>query len=235
MIRRHPESEIFDFITGDFECAWDALAELPDVIASHRGNFMFALQATILLEWVCRLCANDRNSLLDFSKELQRIEPKYFTQLNDRVKDPGFILPSVGGDPLKYLLSALWDLIRNGNAHEYQDIFVTLIDGKHWSLGLQGVQHKCSLSVTSKQRSSLRHLSYSVEADGDLTLDVHPAALFLDISAAARSSNLLGRGLTILPFERPGTTQSGKNPKSIYQFDSNQLQTALQTGNLLKR
>ena len=123
MIRRHSESEIFDFITGDFECAWDALAELPEVVASHRGNFMFALQATILLEWVCRHCANDVNSLLEFSKALQQIEPKYFTQLNDRVKDPGFILPGVGGDPLKYLLSALWDLIRNGNQVEQPTAF----------------------------------------------------------------------------------------------------------------
>ena len=95
MVRRHSEAEIFDFITGDFQSAWNALAAVPDAVARHRGNFMFALQAMILLEWVCRLCSNDANALQDFSKALQQIEPRYFTQLDDGVPPPGrdFSLP----------------------------------------------------------------------------------------------------------------------------------------------
>jgi hypothetical protein len=68
MVRRHSEAEIFDFITGDFRSAWNGLAEVPEAVAGHRGNFMFALQAMISLEWVCRLCSNDANALQDFSK-----------------------------------------------------------------------------------------------------------------------------------------------------------------------
>jgi hypothetical protein len=124
---------------------------------------------------------------------------------------------------LKNLLSALWDLIRNGNAHEYQDIFVTLTDGKHWTLGLLGVKYKCSLAALSKERSSLRHLTYCLDQAGDLTLTVHPRALFLDISAAVRNANLLNRGLVLQPLVRP---RGGKG----YQFDSTQLERALQKG-----
>ena len=56
MAHHHTEREIFDFITGDFQCTWDALAEKPTSVAGNRGNFMFALQVVILLEWVGQLC-----------------------------------------------------------------------------------------------------------------------------------------------------------------------------------
>ena len=224
MTSRHPEQEIFKFITGDFEAAWNGLAGTAD---SHRGNFLFALLAMILLEWVCRLCSNEANALLDFSKALQQIEPRYFTQLDDGIKSPGFTLPGVGPDPLKNLLSALWDLIRNGNAHEYQDIFVALTDGKHWALRLLGVDHGHSLHVVGEKRSSLRHLTCSFDRDGDLALTVHPGVLFLDIRDAVRNSSLLNRGLVPKPFARP------RNQKE-YQFSSTQLKEALQKGGFIQ-
>jgi hypothetical protein len=58
----------FGFITGDFQCAWDALAETPESVAGNLGNFIFALQ--------------------------QKIEPKYFTELDDGCQAPrGVTLP----------------------------------------------------------------------------------------------------------------------------------------------
>src|SRR5947207_15931669 len=82
----HTEQEMFDFITGDFQCTWDALAEKPERVAGNRGNLMFALQAAVLLEWVCRLCACDSTgqALLHFASEIQKIEPKYFIELLDK-------------------------------------------------------------------------------------------------------------------------------------------------------
>lgn len=228
MVQRHSEAEVFDFITGDFRSAWNALAEIPETIAGHRGNFMFALQAMILLEWVCRLSSDDANALQDFSKALKQIEPGYFTQLDTGIPSPReFSPPGIGPDPLKNLLSVLWDLIRNGNVHEYQDIFVTLTDGRHWALGLLGVKYKCSLAALSKERSSLRHLTYCLNHAGDLTLTVHPGALFLDIFGAVRNANLLSRGLVLKPLVRP---RDGKG----YQLDSGQLERSLQKGGLSK-
>jgi hypothetical protein len=37
--QHHSERVIFQFITGDFKCAWDALAERPESVAGNRGNF----------------------------------------------------------------------------------------------------------------------------------------------------------------------------------------------------
>jgi hypothetical protein len=225
--QHHTEQEIFDFITGDFRCAWDALAEVPESVAGHRGNFMFALQATILLEWVCRLCVSDTKALHDFSVELEKIDSRYFTQLDDAIRKKEFAFPGIGPDPLKNLLSALWDLIRNGNAHEYQDIIVTLTDGKRWALGLQGAKYGWPLSKLAVSRSSLHHLCYRIDAEGDLILILNSGVLFLDIREAAGKANLLGRGLTIRHLTRPWG-------RSGYRFDSNQLRHALQRGTHLE-
>jgi hypothetical protein len=161
---------------------------------------MFALQAAILLEWASRLCGTDSTgkALSDFATELQKIDPKYFTELADRYRSPSdFTLPGVGPDPLKNLLGVVWDLIRNGQAHQYQDMIVNLTDGKQWVLWLQGVQHGWPLSKVAARRFSLEHLAYSIDSDGDLVLIVHPGAFFLDIRDAVNKANLLSRGLTI--------------------------------------
>jgi hypothetical protein len=230
--QHHTEREIFDFITGDFQWTWDALAEKPESVAGNRGNFLFALQAAVLLEWVCRLCASDLRGSApdDFATELQKIEPKYFTELDGRYQAPReFTLPGVGSDPLKSLLGAVWDLIRNGQAHQYQDIIVKLTDGKQWVLGIQGVQHGWPLSEVATRRALLLHLAYQVDLDGDLVVFVHPGAFFLDIRDATYNAYLLSRGLTINHFTR------GAPGKPSYQFNLNQLELALQRGGHVKR
>lgn len=54
---------IFRFICNDFETAWDAVARQRSGRSGRlgRGNFMFALQAMVLLEWASRLCAGTRS------------------------------------------------------------------------------------------------------------------------------------------------------------------------------
>jgi hypothetical protein len=224
---RHTEVETFGFLTGDFECAWDALAARPEAVAPNRGNFMFALQSTVLLEWLSRLCASDSRALSDFALELQKLEPKYFTELHAPClsrRDCGFAFPGVRPDPLKSLLAAVWDLIRNGQAHHYHDIIVKLADGKQWALGIEGVTYGWPLSKVAGDRPSLQHLSYRIDSDEDLVLLIHPGALFLDIRDAARNSRLLNRGLTIQPFGRGG------HRNKSYQFDRGQLELALASG-----
>lgn len=45
MVENLSPQKIFEFITGDFEDAWNSLASTD--VANSRGNFMFALHAMI--------------------------------------------------------------------------------------------------------------------------------------------------------------------------------------------
>ncbi len=233
MPKHHSETEIYGFITGDFQCAWDALAAKTLAEAANRGNFMFALQTTILLEWVSRLCGSDKTgkAMSDFAAELQKIEPRYFTELDGSCPHPGFEFPGQPGkDPLKSLLAAVWDLIRNGQAHHYQDSIVGLTCGRQWVFLIKGALHEMTLTEVDAKRSTLQHLDFSIHADGDLILNIHPGVFFLDIRAAAENATLLSRGVTSTPFPRG----KGDRAKRTYKYDLAQLEAALQKGGLKK-
>jgi hypothetical protein len=170
-------------------CAWDALAEKPENVAGNRGNFTLALQAAVLLEWVCRLCICDSTgqALHDFTTELQKIEPKYCTELDGRCSALNeFSLPGVGPDPQKSLLGAVWDLIRNGQAHQYHDLIVNLQGGTQWVLGLQGARYGWPLSKVATS-GSLRPPPSSSSRAGCPSPAIHPVrALRCELAACRR-------------------------------------------------
>jgi len=82
MVQDLTPCEIFNFIKNDFLGAWNSIAANPDP-AIGRGNFMFGREAMSLLEFVALLYKSDNTpkALRDFSNELYKIEPKYFTRL----------------------------------------------------------------------------------------------------------------------------------------------------------
>jgi hypothetical protein len=82
-----PPEKIYEFIVVDFEDAWNSVAWNPS--ARGRGNFMFARQAMMLLEFASRLAFTDSlgNALYYLSHVLFTIEPKYFTQLPGNCAD----------------------------------------------------------------------------------------------------------------------------------------------------
>lgn len=217
--------EMFTFITSDFEDTWNALARDPS--ARGRGNFMFALQSMILLEWACRLCATDSTgkwiSLL--SSELHKIDPKYFTVLPGPCRLPPneFALPTMSGRPETELLAAVFDLIRNGQAHQYQQILVELSDGIWFVLILTGAAHGRDLDTVRKVGRVKDHLGIKRDA-GRLGLKVRPDWLYLDIKEAITKAGLTTSGLTFKYLERPGTS------KTHYQYDSTTLEAALLSG-----
>src|SRR6266487_995060 len=136
MVQNLDRDKIYEFITRDFRGAWDSVAANPDQDIG-RGNFMFAFQAMNLLEFGSRLCVDDNKLLQDFSYELYQINQKYFTVL------PGpcaltteFDLPHIGNHMDDSLLCAIFDLIRNGVAHQYQQIIVDLADKKRFYVSL---------------------------------------------------------------------------------------------------
>ena len=65
-------------VASDFRGAWDSIAANYNQ-SIGRGNFMFAFQEMNLLEFASRLCAIDSKLLNNFSNEINRIDPKYFT------------------------------------------------------------------------------------------------------------------------------------------------------------
>jgi hypothetical protein len=96
-----------------------------------RGTFMFTIQAMVLLEWACRLCANNPGARTALSQALNNVRPKYFTGLPTSISHQrDFHLPEspVPLGSLQPLLWMLFDLVRNGLAHQYQQIVLRLAD-----------------------------------------------------------------------------------------------------------
>ena len=112
MVQNLTPYEIYSFIKNDFLGAWNSIAANPDLTIG-RGNFMFGRQAMSLLEFVALLCKSDKThkTLRDFSNELNKIEPKYFTRLPmPSASARYFILPHLGNTSGDLLLWSLFDL-----------------------------------------------------------------------------------------------------------------------------
>ena len=119
MVKDLEPGEIYNFIFNDFSDVWNSVANNNNVKIA-RGNFMFAQQTMNLLEFIGRACEKNGNLLKKFAEKLNLIEPKYFTEIPGNCCIPGeFSLPSPDNNPYNKLLSVLYDLIRNGIAHQY--------------------------------------------------------------------------------------------------------------------
>ncbi len=228
--------KLYEFIVNDFESAWDCLAASQS--AKGRGNFMFARQAMTLLEFAARLCSDDTSggAVKEFSEALHDIEPKYFTPLPGVCSNLSteFELPHIGPDPQRQLIWAMFDLIRHGQAHQYQQIVVALTDGVDFQFTITGAsagQYLCNFSGTSDPK----HLGFWREPPNNFWMLVFPGRLFLDLKGAIESSCLLKRCLAFPYLSRPsrkGITKSGRARKSkgsgpLYQFDSISLERSL--------
>lgn len=234
MIQNLAPQKIYSFITNDFEHAWKSLASTRS--AGGRGNFMFGLQAMILLEFAARLCYSDKTgkALKDLSGKLFEIEPKYSTPM------PGvcahfrdYDLPCRSESSKgKELLWAIFDLVRNGEAHQYQQIVVNLADGADWAITLTGAEFDRHLQSAPASRP-VDHLSYCRDQNRDLWLRVYPDFLFVDVKDAIEKSRLLQRNLNFNHLARPlrrsqRLPSGGRGP--FYCFTSKDLEKALSSG-----
>jgi hypothetical protein len=100
------EKTVYEFITKDFEGAWNSIANNVDENIG-RGNFIFAFKAMNLLEFACRVCDSDpsENALTDFSNNLFGTEKRYFTHLPNlsvRAQKGEFTLPYIKGQERDY-------------------------------------------------------------------------------------------------------------------------------------
>lgn len=217
--RPYPKSTtIYRFITDDFRAAWDALA--ASQAATSRGNFLFARQAMALLEWACRLSAKDPKgqSQKKLTNALHAREVRYFAQLPGRVPLPQeFALPAASPKPDYELLATIWDLVRNGQAHQYCQIVADLTDGWRFGVSLTGADHGRYLNSALAAGRPTDHLKASVDfASRTYWLKVRTDVLFLDIEHACREA---------------GIHQATWDPAFLtreYPFSSSQLLAALQ-------
>lgn len=239
MIANLPPSTLYTLIVKDFEGAWDSLARNPaqDI---GRGNFMFARQAMTLLEWVGRLCASDPSALQDFSSELCNIEPRYFTALPGScgtIRD--FAFPACGSQPYdETLLFCMFDLIRNGQAHQYQQIVVRLQDNHDFAFEITGAQCGLFIQDVSKDNRPEGHLTFNRDEKNDLWLKLRPETLFMDLKTAAVRSRLLDRGLAFHYLARPRPSTRSPQGRSAngkyYRFTSYDLEQALEKASFVR-
>jgi hypothetical protein len=191
------------FITRDSESAWDSMArEAADrgEPLPGGGNFMFARQAMTLLELAARVCRADATGarLRRLSEELARIEPRYFAELPADVPGPNgdeFDLPSIGANPRRELLRLLFDLIRNGQAHQYQQINVDLADGKELQIGLSGVTP--GLQIGARPDRPPEHLGVARDKDGNVAILVVTDLLYRDVKTAIEQAGIPASGLKL--------------------------------------
>ncbi len=197
-----PAATLIQFLIDDFECAWQAIASRADI--ASRCNFMFAMQAMTLLELVFRACETNRPALRDFATALHAREPRYFSSLPEavgrgRIETVPF--PTVAGvEGRRQLLHAIFELVRHGQAHQYQQMVATLRDGS-FGVRLSGADYGSFLDApTIERRRKELHLQHAVFRS-DVVLQVLPEVLFCDIRDAARQARLCERGLTIRHLE----------------------------------
>lgn len=208
------------------------MARTPDAVATGRGNYLFALQAMVLLEWASRLCHARGTALEQLSFALEQRNPRYFCQLPDVVDRPSeFDLPGpVGRSPgMGWLLQAIFDLVRNGQAHRYEQLSADLTGDSRFHIALTGATFGRTISSVADGITNVgppsNHLRVDLGGDDerDVILTVRPEVLFLDLKVAIVESGVLESGASVAGFKRPQGVKA-------WQFDSNAIYSALSPG-----
>lgn len=206
-----PAEDLIRLAIADFEVTWNAVSSIAEPVA--RGNFMFGKQAMVLLELAARACATDSSgaALADLGKELESREARYFYSVPGRVWAPGrrthqdFRLPARPGDDGEHhILAAIFNLVRNGQAHQYQQMRAVLDDQTEFCIQLTGAEHGLQVGAGAPDRR--QHLAHW-QTGPDLWMRVRPDVLFVDFRDSIRAAKLEHRGLSLrhLVEDRPTT------------------------------
>lgn len=181
------ERTTLEFAVGDFATAWRAVAFAP-VMQANRGNFLFAFQAMALLELASRLC-DGAGALEKFTAALRKRNPRYFTILPmPRVRAKrGLAFPrSDRREPQRAeLLEILFDVVRNGLAHQYAQKHTLLSDG-HLHVIVTGADVGRSLDDVGPADE---HLGVQID-ESDLWIMLRTDIFFRDVRDAARECSL---------------------------------------------
>ena len=197
-----PPLTVYELLTSDFVDSWNCVASRED--ARGRGAQMFMRQAVGLLEWATMLASRDQSgaALWELSQKLYAIEPRYFTELPGPCANLYLQLPfALGAPPQSQLLWALFDLVRNGVAHQYVQINAELEDGGTFGFIFCGADLGLYLGISRGIHPYL-HLKV-VRSGSTVAILIRPDIFFLDLKQAIDNSRLLYRDLTFPYFSRP--------------------------------
>jgi hypothetical protein len=194
-----------------------------------RGNFIFARQAMSLIERRTNLrgrldrrgahqplagVRGDRSALLHpFAGTLRA--PRY----EPRSRGMDAAVQGLGEPQEAQLLWALFDLVRHGQAHQYQQIMVELNDGTIWGISLTGATAGRTLATVRAARLS-DHLSQMPGDGGSLWLVVRPDVMFLDFKSAIARARVFEQGLEPTPLSRRA------KPGGNWDFSQTDLESA---------
>ncbi len=193
----------YDLITGDFEQLWNSLSSIKGKIS--RGNFAFALLDMILVEFISRFCKVDTtgNMLRTFSDCLYDIDKRYFGNVKgwDGIRpNSEFTLPFKSQEG-KELLCLLFDLIRNGEAHQYQQIIADLKDAT-LAIRISGANYGLNLGNVTSRGKHLEMEFSSLPQKILAFIDFRPEIMYLDLKRAVECSKMFDNATTFTHFSR---------------------------------
>jgi hypothetical protein len=135
---------------------------------------------------------DEKEAKQNFSTKLFEIEPRYGIALayKKRPSANEFIIPC-SQNTSGTLLALMFDVIRNGHAHEYETKPVNLNCGGTLEIGLTGAdKNYCLHPPTAGERESTHLVQYKDSTEDCLILKVRSDILFLDFWKALKESGL---------------------------------------------
>jgi hypothetical protein len=186
-------ASVREAFVSDFYDSWTALAAQPN--ATGRGNFMYAFMATNYLEWASTIAHQDPTVAQSFAAALAGRDRHSFMKLPapwpQRPRNWFPFAGDVGGDRF---LWAVFDLVRNGLAHRYQQIDAVLTDGR---FRVQIIGAAAQPYQADRERPRTHFRPFEVHRPPNpryLVVRLYPDVLFADIDAAVSVSGLLNLG-----------------------------------------
>jgi hypothetical protein len=116
-------------------------------------------------------------------------------------------------------MAAVFNLVRNGLSHQYQQMRAVLSDTKEFGISLTGVEYGCPLAMTFSQGRPTQHLCAKRDADGNLWITVMPNVFFLDLRDSIAEIDLIGRNV--------GFKHMAEEGIATFNFSSTDAATAL--------
>jgi hypothetical protein len=188
---------IYKYICDDFEMSWNQLSKLPKN-AEGRGNFSFALNSMILLEFIYKVLyqSSDDKLLYLFEKELERRDARYFCKIkgaNLRNDEKNFTLQfrTSSIKPIENtppnLMKIIFNSIRHGHAHNYFQNLHKLSDG-FLAINILGPN-----SLISEIKNEYNHMTYTRESN-EIILNFSPGKFYKDIIDSVNGIDLIKEG-----------------------------------------
>jgi hypothetical protein len=205
-------SSVHAAFVHDFRDAWDAVAAYPR--ARGRGNFMFAFMATNYLEWAARIAAQDDRTRTRLADELGAADVRYFKKLPGMWPvrpEPWF--PAGRRGIQATVLWAIFDLVRNGIAHRYQQIDAVLDGDARFRVQVVGADRAAYRLGDARPPDYLRPFTVRDLNPSYLVVRLYPDVLFADVEHAVTVSGLLG--LAPLRFRRKFAVPLSKLRRAI--------------------